>query len=173
MRMCILIMVVLASTVNVNAQNERDSLYEIAIQLIYQEQFEAALTPLDQLLETYPNDAEAIFEQGMMYSHLKRYDLAHRSFSRYIQLDKHSPDGYFLRSESNRMLGNERQEFQDLKHVVKLEATNADANYYLALQFLKKGKVKKAKEAVDNALKVDGDNPDYLHLSEEISNSKK
>jgi tetratricopeptide (TPR) repeat protein len=120
-------------TSNRVSQNPKaDSLYLLAIELGYREQFKIAISYLDSAIQSDSNIEHVFFDRGVLKEHIGDTTGAIQDFTTQIQLDKRDADAYFLRGMLYFGSKNFTKAYQDLNKANHLDPGNADAHCYCA-----------------------------------------
>ena len=118
-------------------------------------------------MKTRENEAEELKNKGNSYLSEKNYNKAIECYTQAIELKK-SAIYYSNRASSYLSIGQYESALNDCKESIKLDPNYAKAYARMSSVLVKMSKLKEAKEAIENALKIDPKNELYLKNLEQI-----
>lgn len=142
-----------------------DEKYKEAIHYYDISRYEQCIKVLHELLSSYPNDSHGLLLIAHCYYNLDRYDEA-------IEYCKQSAIGNLLVEEVAFLLGKihmEKKKFAESERnfleVLRVNPSNPSALSFYGLLMFKTDNEKKAKKLIDEAMRIDPNNPDVLHVN--------
>jgi len=97
-----------------------DIVGSLASAILNDSQPEQQLEIVDNLIDTYPNQATAYQVRGLVYSEQRSFENALDNFSRAIELDETNARFYMNRANANRDLGNYAEAMIDYDYAIEL-----------------------------------------------------
>ena len=143
-------------------QLSKQELNQLAIERYNVGDFKGADGYFKKITEQYPNDSMAYLDCGMMKEYMKDFQGAIEDFTKQIQVDEASVDGYFLRAINEEKLGFFDAALRDYSSVIKLEFDNSDAHLFRGMIYLKNNQKKEALIDLRFALAINPENSNAL-----------
>ena len=117
-----------------------------------------AITDFTEALKINPNNADAYYNQAVVYSQLGNFELAIANFSQALKLDPNLVQAYVNRGSIYSHLGNNEKAIADLTKALKINPNDAFGHNNLGVVFLRSGDSSRAVANLTEALKI---NPNY------------
>ncbi len=149
-----------------------EKLVELAKDKVKNNVHEEGLDLLNQALSKNPKGKEAFYERGVLYTNIKKLDLALFDFNRLIELENNNPFYYACRAFIKSGLKDINGAIQDYQTTIKLDPEDAIAHNNLGLlqeQFNYKSAAEKSFERSNEIL---GYNPNRYDESKRDLPSK-
>ncbi len=112
----------------VSSSKIADSIYYLAIEAGYREQFQLAIEYFDSAISIDPQIESIYFDRAIMKEYIGDTLGAILDFSEQIKKNRKDADAYFLRGKIHFELQNYRWAYQDLNRANHLDSGNADAH---------------------------------------------
>jgi len=138
-----------------NRPTKNAALFEKATQAIQKKTYDEAVSELQQLVATDPNDFQAWERLGTVYFIQKKFDEAEKSYGEVLKL--HPDDAVVLISLGRLRIVEKNFEgaVEVLLQAIKIEPASAQANFFLGEAYLQLKKGSKATGYLYEALRLD------------------
>ncbi|MDR2151617.1 MAG: tetratricopeptide repeat protein [Helicobacteraceae bacterium] len=117
--------------------------------------FRQALINFDELIKTYPNNAEAYYNRGLAYYNLGDHKKAIADYDRAIKIDPKYANAYVNRGLAYYNLGEYKKALADSNRAIKIDPNLAMAYNNRAAAYIDLGEYKKALADSNRALTID------------------
>jgi len=125
---------------------------------VEQENFEAAVPKLEQVLKEEPNATMAYFELGRAYVKTKQYDKALPPLRRAIELSPDDSLAHFELGQALVKVGNWQEAVPQFEAVVRQSPQVPEMHFYLAMSYQQTQQIPAATREFRKALKLDPNN---------------
>lgn len=138
------------------------TLIEQAKNKVNEKEFDAALVILNQVLENYPKEQEAIYERAVIYSNINKFELAVFDFNQLLEIEPSRAFYYSCRAFVKAKLADTNGAIADYQKAVELDPDDAVTYNNLGLLQEQQGYKSKAEKNFEKSNKIIGYQPNRL-----------